>query len=633
MAGIADIDNMTGPLGFNLKRYEEKWGPKQDLIDEARAEAEAQGLKYIGDASTWERLKEGIKQSPDMAANYALGSAAGISELLVGLGLATMKGAQMATTTDPERLEKLSKEPAFTKYMGEIREAMPTVDMVENKLSGISSEQFGETLGYYTGPPTAALALPGKIVGAAKAIKPEVMAVKKGTVTGKIPSAQRQKVYDEMVKGYKQDEEINAFLSEVNQYKREYKKGPGKGNVEQYFISKEKNLDDFLKKFEGFVTSGDDNLKTYLRTEMGDNYGQFWSMAKKRIGAVKKSSRDMAYSQIKTYLDDYVKEYKVANKGVTPSGKEFTQRQLVDWLLAKNNPAINKYFANIGNKPLALQKIIWDLRANKDLAKGFDPAAQVGGQFGATKVPGIYYAGKHVKNLSKSTQQKIGAFVGEVRETIPYEKTRSKNIRSDASSILDKHMDRVAYYMLEESHRKGTKLLNLEDELLTIVNKIDKNKLGELLQKRYKLQSKVEEARALGVDLDDLNLSHMEDVVDNWRVAFDVDNLFITWSKSNYPLQHNLNKSIKKIQERIKKAKTDVEKAKIAEEMEVIQKQLEDSGIITKVEGEKYGQLLDIEKKIDEPTIKLIGEATGLYKRGGMVGISQLTRPLRNFSS
>ena len=173
MAGITDINNMTGPLGFNLESYEEKWGPKQDLIDKARAEAEAQGLKYIGDASTWERIKEGIKQSPDLAANYALGSAAGISELLAGLGLAVIKGGQLATTTDPERIEQISQEPGFTKYFGKIREAMPTVDMVENKLSGIPPEQFGETLGYYTGPPSAAFALPGKIASLVKTIKPE----------------------------------------------------------------------------------------------------------------------------------------------------------------------------------------------------------------------------------------------------------------------------------------------------------------------------------------------------------------------------------------------------------------------------------------------------------------------------
>ena len=173
MAGIADIDNMTGPLGFNLEGYEEKFGPKQDLIDEARAEAEAKGLKYIGDANTWERIKEDIKQVPDAVANYALGSAAGISELLVGLGLATWKGAQMATTTDPERLEKLSKEPAFTKYLGKIEEAIPTVDLVKQELSGLDAGEMYKKLGYYTGPPSTLLAAPFK---AAKLLKTQNIA-------------------------------------------------------------------------------------------------------------------------------------------------------------------------------------------------------------------------------------------------------------------------------------------------------------------------------------------------------------------------------------------------------------------------------------------------------------------------
>ena len=83
MAGITDINNMTGPLGFNLEGYEEKFGPKQDLIDEALAEAEAKGLKYIGDASTWERLKEGEEIEFEIGENKGRENAVNIKKVAV----------------------------------------------------------------------------------------------------------------------------------------------------------------------------------------------------------------------------------------------------------------------------------------------------------------------------------------------------------------------------------------------------------------------------------------------------------------------------------------------------------------------------------------------------------------------
>ena len=127
---LAEFDRQLG--GFDVEAYEEKWGPKQDLIDKARAEAEAKGLTYSGDATSYEKLKEFIKNAPDAAYSFMARGAEGFAEIAVGLGLATMKAGQLATTTDPERLKQIAEEPAFTKYLGEFRGDLGELNLAKN---------------------------------------------------------------------------------------------------------------------------------------------------------------------------------------------------------------------------------------------------------------------------------------------------------------------------------------------------------------------------------------------------------------------------------------------------------------------------------------------------------------------
>ena len=406
---------------------------------------------------------------------------------------------------------------------------------------------------------------------------------------GNIQSAQRRKIYDEEVKVFKQDREINDFLADFNLYKSEYKRGPGLGGAEEFFTSKGKNIDDFLTKFDD-LTKGNDNLRTYLRQEMGDGYINFKAMARKRVGAETVTNKSAAYPQIKKHLDDYVQEYKKMNEGEVPSGREFTKNELVEWLLAKNDPAINNYFKNVGNRWQVMNKVLKDLKANDDLAKGFNPGGHTGKRFGDTKVEGIYASMDNVKKLSDPTQQQISNFVNEVRETIPYEKTRVKNIRSEASSILDKHMNRIASHVLREAEEKGINLLKVEDDLLTMMNKVDKNKLGELLQKRYRLQSFVEKAKDWDVGMGvppgqkkspfEVNLSHVKAVTDDWRTALDIDNLFFAFRTSNVE-QMAINKNINNALKEFSEAKTLTDKKKVVQKLHGIEQDLIDEGVIS----------------------------------------------------
>jgi hypothetical protein len=161
-----------------------KFPVDQNKVDEMRAAALAEGKKFYGDATGFEIFKEGLFNLPDGVINYFAGSAEGMGELLAGLFEATKKGAQIQTfPTDKianpdqrnisksspdyspfsEEFQALLDKPAFTKYFDEFRGKIPTPNLAESTLSGITMDELGRTAGYYTGPPTAVLTAPGAL--------------------------------------------------------------------------------------------------------------------------------------------------------------------------------------------------------------------------------------------------------------------------------------------------------------------------------------------------------------------------------------------------------------------------------------------------------------------------------------
>jgi len=138
-----------------LGMYDEggKFEVKQEFIDAARAKAIEEGKKYYGDATNFEVFRDGILNLPDSAINFVARGAEGTGELFAGLASLVMKGGQLATTTDPDKLTQIMSEPSFTKYMGAFRDKIPTPNLYESDISGMEDTEkaFG-TAGYYTSP-------------------------------------------------------------------------------------------------------------------------------------------------------------------------------------------------------------------------------------------------------------------------------------------------------------------------------------------------------------------------------------------------------------------------------------------------------------------------------------------------
>tara|TARA_R100000008_G_C3580977_1_gene168485 strand:+ start:41 stop:2377 length:2337 start_codon:yes stop_codon:yes gene_type:complete len=130
-----------------------KFEVKQEFIDAARAKAISEGKKYYGDATNFEIFRDSVLNLPDAAINFVARGAEGTGELVAGIASLAMKGGQLATTTDPDKLTQIMSEPSFTKYMGAYKGKLGKPDLFTSDISGIEEnvDRMGE-IGYIASP-------------------------------------------------------------------------------------------------------------------------------------------------------------------------------------------------------------------------------------------------------------------------------------------------------------------------------------------------------------------------------------------------------------------------------------------------------------------------------------------------
>ena len=151
---MAEIGQFSG-----LGMYDEggKFAVDPTAEDRLRAEAEAKGLRYSGDVGIGPKFLEFAKNIPDAGYEFFARGFEGLGELAVGTALAGYKGGKLLLEPDPEKRREIMAEPAFTKYMGEFRGKLGSLDLAENTISGITPEQIANVIGYYAGPPSSVI--------------------------------------------------------------------------------------------------------------------------------------------------------------------------------------------------------------------------------------------------------------------------------------------------------------------------------------------------------------------------------------------------------------------------------------------------------------------------------------------
>jgi len=225
-----------------------------------------------------------------------------------------------------------------------------------------------------------------------------------------------------------------------------------------------------------------------------------------------------------------------------------------------------------------------------------------------------------IKEFNETGQTAINNFRDDMVKLTGFNKSADDSMK--VTSPLNRFLNSAV-----ESLKKGD---TTTDEIIEQLNKVDKDALANVLTKNAKIRNKLAKAEELGIKLDDLNLSHMEDVADNWKTSLNANNLFLATKKENQIIQKKLDKDIKNIFKEFRGAKTISEKKEIVKQFKDIKKQLIDNDLVSVIDGKKIGADIDFEKSFKKfSSAADIALNKRLFKKdGGIVGINYLRRPL-----
>ena len=210
--------------------------------------------------------------------------------------------------------------------------------------------------------------------------------------------------------------------------------------------------------------------------------------------------------------------------------------------------------------------------------------------------------------------------------------------------ILNNHLQRMVYF----AKREGAS----EEEIIEVLNNVDKEKLISLLTDVSELRSLNKQLRDLGINPMvqnkpyAINLSHKLPVKKDWKKSFDADNLFVSDSYGNLILQPSLEKQIKSIKEGLKNYKTLTEKKQFLKEsmpgyqgdksrtIKEVRQAFKDNRLISifgdKVFGSSSSNDPYFVEQMRDTLLKRL--ETGQFKKdGGMMNINDITRSLREF--
>jgi len=125
-------------------------------------------------------------------------------------------------------------------------------------------------------------------------------------------------------------------------------------------------------------------------------------------------------------------------------------------------------------------------------------------------------------------------------------------------------------------------------------------------------------------DIGLIELSHIEDVAQNWRAAFDINNIFLAPGKFNRD-QLLIDRSIKKQLNAFSKAKTISEKKAVIKQLRKIEQQLIDKNLISKFGDRYFG--VNKDSAIEANLLKNVEEAvdfTRYLADGGLVSFEEV---------
>jgi len=559
-----------------LRMYDEggKFEVKQEFIDEARAKAISEGKKYYGDATNFEIFRDSVLNLPDAAINFVARGAEGTGELVAGIASLAMKGGQLATTTDPDKLTQIMSEPSFTEYMGAYKGKLGKPDLFTSDISGIEEnvDRVGDV---------AYLASPVPVVPAAKGI-PFLLKASKAAKEG------TENIAKDVVKSFTQGD--SGFRASA---------GGKKGTVVE--VGNESTEGTF--KYKGETYNKSDGVKIKYESKRGRPSGESRWSPKEVYGKpnIRTGTKNVSTLEIENILKNNFTNDQLLN---------MTSKNLVEFVKSKGVT-----FNNIKQPTTTVNTIRRSITGQK-IPQGAPGVDRIPLDQKILKKP----TSSLIKEFDEAGQIAINNFQDDMIKLTGFSKSQDQSMK--VTSPLNRFLNGAV-----QALKKGD---TTTDEIIEQLSKVDKDALANVLTKNAKIRNKLNKANELGIKLDDLNLSHMEDVADNWKTSLDANNLFLATKNANQKIQKNLDKDIKKVFENFREAKTISEKKEIVKEFKNIKQQLIDNDLVSVIDGKKIGADIDFEKSFEKfSSVADSAINKRLFKKdGGIVGISHLIRPL-----
>ena len=334
-----------------------KFEPKQEFIDAARAKALEEGKKYFGDATGFEKFKDRLFDIPDATIALVSGTAETLSEFALGLAKETLKGAQLSTTADPEKIKEIRESPGFTSYFDQLN--FPRSNIYDSKISGVTPTDVAEFTGEVLAPVPAGIFAAGarfvpSLFKTAKVVKTQSL----DDIIDIYTNASRRSERMALRSATKNDESLNNFIKTINELPPQKKSKTGE-RFGSAITDQTRYDENIIKQFANIHNSHNPFKIEYLKQSLGNQYKGLYNSAR---------DKDLLSTNLKFKGEDItVQNILLQGKGKIKGdvSQDDILQQIEDVLIRykKENPSSTGYELKVGGD-FNLMKYIEEVNPN-----------------------------------------------------------------------------------------------------------------------------------------------------------------------------------------------------------------------------------------------------------------------------
>lgn len=321
----------------------------------------------------------------------------------------------------------------------------------------------------------------------------------------------------------------------------------------------------------------------------------------------------------KNYKDDFIKKY-----GQEPIGRSFTREGWFNYVLDRS-PLLKNYYSQTGvNRGAGTIDASGDLKdfANlfklskeqfPDLVGDFTPGTlsslrttRYSDYVADYQAGGIRWNDGSVIKKGSQVYKDIENFKEQILEFIP---------KGQNTGPIGTNLNNQINRMINKQVIAGTDPVKAAENAAQVLNKTDPQsmpKIYDILNKKEQITKRVQQARDKGITadvVDDISLAHVEDVADDYRLALNIDNLFLAPLQGNIKQYRVYDKALKSLQDQLQSGvSTPGMTADITRQIDDIGKQLEFEGIVTDVGYGRVGKA-----KSPDDVVKMYDDQVDFY--------------------